>query len=377
MSKLHLLFLAIVTYNSIAYANQAALQVLPETDGVTIESRGSLYWLHFDADADSLWPTLKNFWATEGIALKQVQPKLGFMETEWTKDMETNTLLTILLSDQAPVRRERFRLRLERLPDNKGTRVFINHSGYGILFQEEAVYTGYLTPSPELEIEMLTRLALYSGADTEQPASTTQTAPIAQAAPATKTAPIAQPAPITKAAPVAQSVPTTKAAPVAQSVPTTKAAPVAQSAPAAQTVSPFITAPIQAISINDSQYEITLPGSLEFIRNKLVRALDRMNMEITDETSKTITAKVTIDATLKEVDDPSDWDIDDDSDLEEEGFSDYRNKPTGDSKPDTIVYILDLIVDESRVTIRISSHADNTDDGLGLSRFSRVLARNL
>ncbi len=195
---------------------------------------------------------------------------------------------------------------------------------------------------------MLSRLALYIGAGTGQPAATTQTAPVAQTAPATKTTPVAQSAPTTKAAPVTQ------------------------------TVSPFITAPIQAVSINASQYEIALPGSLEFIRNKLLRALDRMNMEITNQTSETITAKVTSDATLKDVDDPSDWDIDDDSDLEEPGFSDYRNKATGkDSKPDSIVYLLDLIVDESRVTIRIRSHADNTDDGLGLSRFSRVLARNL
>ncbi len=98
-------------------------------------------WLHFDADADSLWKKLKNFWASEGIALKQAQPELGFMETEWTKDMETNPLLTILLSDQAPVRRERFRLRLERLPDNKGTRVFINHSGYGISCLKKRLFT--------------------------------------------------------------------------------------------------------------------------------------------------------------------------------------------------------------------------------------------
>ncbi len=338
MPKLYLLFLALVTFNSIAYANQPATHVLPETDGVTIESRGSLYWLHFDADADSLWTTLKNFWATEGIALKQVQPQLGFMETEWTKDMETNPLLTIVLSDQAPVRRERFRLRMERLPDNKGTRVFINHSGYGILFKEEAVYTGYLAPSPELEIEMLSRLALYIGADSNQSTPTTQTVPVAQA------------------------IPTTKTTPAAQATPTTK------------TVTPFITAPIQAKSVNGEQYEITMPGSLEYVRNKLTRALDRMNMEITTETSETITAKVTSDATLKDADDPSDWEIDDDSDLEEEGFPDYRSK---DSKPDIVIYLLKLIVDESRVTIRISSHADSTDEGLGLVRFSRVLARNL
>lgn len=322
MCKLHILFLVLVTFNSIAYGGQAAhanedntLHISPEINGVSLESEGSLYWLHFDADADSLWPMLKDFWATEDIALKSEQPLLGFMETEWIKNMETNALLTILLSDQAPVRRERFRIRVERLPGDKGTRVFINHSGYGILLKDEAVYTGYLPTSPELEIEMLSRLALYSGAEAEQ---------------------------------------------------------------ASQIISSFSTAPSQVKQISKDQYEISIPGSVEFVRKKLVRALDRMDMDIKTETNETIIVKVTNNSKLEGADDPADWDIDDDSDLEEQGFSDYISKTAGkNSKPDNIIYLLGLIADESRVTISINSHADNTGNGMGLTRFSQSLARNL
>ncbi len=40
MSKLYLLFIALCTFNAIAYANQPAMHVLPETNGVSIESEG-------------------------------------------------------------------------------------------------------------------------------------------------------------------------------------------------------------------------------------------------------------------------------------------------------------------------------------------------
>ena len=165
MYKTAILFLALISGSTMLCAEP---KVAPAVNGVELQSEGSLYWLQFTKDADALWPMLKNFWSNEGITLKKENPVLGFMETDWTKDLLVERVLSILLSDQAPKRRERFRLRVERLPDNKGTRVFINHSAYGILFDEEATYTGYLPPSPQLEIEMLSRLARYSGASDEQ-----------------------------------------------------------------------------------------------------------------------------------------------------------------------------------------------------------------
>lgn len=260
MNQKSIFFIALLIFSCVAYGAQdsGAEVVLPPVDGVSLQSEGSLYWLQFEADADTLWPKLKNFWANEGIALEKEQPQLGFMETEWSKDLRVDKLLSILLSDQAPERRERFRLRVERLPDNKGTRVFINHSAYGILFDEEAVYSGYLPASPELELEMLSRLALYSGAD--------------------------------------QS--------------TIK-----------QSVSAFAVAKLQAEEISDTQYRIQTLGSKTFVHKKLLRVLDQMNADVSIKADGSVVATFNTAPDLG-VSDDEEWDIDDNSDLEASGFPD-------------------------------------------------------
>ncbi len=314
MYPLRVLFIVLLTFNSVFYAAQAGSankdRVLPEINGVSLQSAGSLYWLQFNENADSLWPKFKNFWANEGMTLKKEMPQLGFMETEWTVDLQTDKLLSILLSDQAPERRERFRLRLERLPDNKGTRVFINHSAYGILFDEEAVYTGYLPASPELEVEMLSRLALYSGANQSK---------------------------IT------------------------------------QVVSAFTVTKLEAEKISDNLYQIRVPGSSDFVHKKLLRVLDRMNADIKTGANGTIIATFGKLPTLAAADDEG-WEIDDNSDLEESGFPEQI---TRDNKPQHISYHITLSENKATTLVGISGQAGNTDDGAGFAKFSRSLARDL
>ncbi len=266
MRRFNLLFFVLLVFSSTAYGVQQE-KVLPETKGVSLQSEGALYWLQFDENVDSLWPKLKDFWANEGIALEKEQPQLGFIETEWTKDLLVDKLLSILLSDQAPERRERFRLRVERLPENNGSRVFINHSAYGILLDGEVTYTGYLSASSDLELEMLSRLALYSGADQTQ---------------------------ITQA------------------------------------VSSFAVEELQAEKINDKLYQIRVPGSKTFVHKKLFRVLDRMNADVGVKADGIVAVTFNEVPSLG-VSDDAGWGIDDSSDLEETGFSDQMvnsDKPT-------------------------------------------------
>ncbi len=309
MYKKAILFFALICGMSTLTAAPA---VAPAVDGVELRSEGSLYWLQFDQDADVLWPTLKNFWSNEGITLKKDDPLLGYMETDWTKDLLAERLLSIILSDQAPQRKERFRLRVERLPDNQGTRVFINHSAYGIMFDEEAVYTGYLPASPALEIEMLSRLALYSGASEEQ---------------------------------------------------------------ADQMVSSFSVQALKAERINADRYEITVPGSMDFVRNKLIRVLDRMDAQVDTKTAGKLVANFATEPEL--VDENAGWDIDDSSDLEESGFGDYIAANSDKNKPGKTDYLFDLREDKASIVIGISSAPDNTDQGMGLTRFSQTIAKKL
>jgi len=309
MYKAAILFLVLISGSSLLHAEQ---KVAPAVDGVTLQSEGSLYWLKFDEDADTLWPMLKNFWSNEGITLKKEKPLLGFMETDWTKDLLVERFLSILLSDQAPERRERFRLRVERLPENQGTRVFINHSGYGILMDEEAVYTGYLPASPQLEIEMLSRLARYSGASEEQ---------------------------------------------------------------ADQMVSSFSVHELKAERINADRYDINVPGSLDFVRNKLIRVLDRMDAEVDTTAADRLVAR--FDKTPEIVDENAGWDIDDNSDLEESGFGEYIPSASDKNQPEKLAYRFDLADKNASVVVSVSSAPDNTDKGIGLSSFSQTVAKKL
>ncbi len=309
MYKTAILFLALISGSTLLCAEQ---KVAPAVDGVELRSEGSLYWLQFNKDADALWPVLKNFWSNEGITLEKEKPLLGYMETDWTKDLLVERMLSVLLSDQAPERRERFRLRVERLPDNQGTRVFINHSAYGIMLDEEAVYTGYLPASPQLEIEMLSRLAMYSGASEEQ---------------------------------------------------------------ADRMVSSFSVDELKAERINADRYDISVPGSIDFVRKKLIRVLDRMDAEVDTETASKIVANFAKAPELE--DDNAGWDIDDSSDLEESGFDNYLQAGLNKDQPLKLAYQFNLSAKKSSVVISVSSATDNSDKGLGLSRFSQTIAKKL
>jgi len=190
--------------------------VIHPTTGIELKTQGSLYWLEFDADTSSLWPVLKEFWSTEGIELESEQPALGYMQTRWINDASlSKKASSVLFSDSAPELRERFRLRVEPLPNNKGSRVFIHHTSYGILLDEEAVYTGYLPPSPQLEIEMLSRLALFTGADKNS---------------------------------------------------------------IHQTVKRYQPTQFLASATKNNAYEIHIPGTARFVHDRLIQALDRMDI---------------------------------------------------------------------------------------------------
>ncbi len=327
MYKIYVLFSLLVTFGTASAATgQKMATVLPSVQGVSLESDGSLYWLHFAADADALWPRLKDFWAHEGIALKQSNPELGYMETKWIVQTQKNPLLAILLSDQAPDRRERFRLRLQRLPEHRGTRVFIYHSAYGILLKDDAVYTGYLPPNPQLEIEMLERLALYSRASTK--VSTTS-------------------AVVGKPQQTSQQL--------------------------ERKVASYHVDNLQAKPLSQHQYGIEVPGSIALVRKKLIRTLDRMNINIISATDATNTLLVKLtDATkLNQNTDTTDWEIDEDSDLE------APVREVAITVADSIQYWLVLDKEKSSVIVNIRSQEDNTDKGKGLARFSQLLAKGL
>jgi len=304
-------------YSGAIYSGQNT-EVLPATQGVKLESDSSLYWLHFDKDADAVWSILKKFWEKEGIEIDKENMQLGYMQTKWVEDPSSDKFRSFLLSDKAPEYRERFRLRIERLQNNAGSRVYIYHSSYGILLDEEAVYTGYLPPSPELEIEMLTRLALFSGVSKTQ---------------------LKQP------------------------------------------VSTYIPVKLQAAAIENNQFEILMPGSLEFVSKKLNSALERLNLKFEEKSGGTLVVSNEnyVDLTDKNIEqERKEWSIDDSSDLEEDGFDYDPEKDKPQKQVDQ--YAINLTQNKSAVTIRLHHFTKNDlskSDYLELKKFSQAVARNL
>jgi outer membrane protein assembly factor BamC len=149
--------------------------VLIQPAGIYIEQEGDRRWLVVEQDAGQLWPKVREFWASNGLPLKREDPRIGIMETDWLEnraDIPAGYLRDLLKSVldvaySAPTR-DRFRVRLEKIPD--GTAVYLTHYGVEEVSrggvgqrQTEDVIWQNRPRDPELEAEMLNRLMVYLG----------------------------------------------------------------------------------------------------------------------------------------------------------------------------------------------------------------------
>ena len=141
--------------------------VSPMFQGLEVKSNDGLTWLEIQQDPDALWPTLKEFWAHEGIRLYRNEPLLGFMETEWVKEYDPrndDSFLVKMFTKLSPDRLDKFRMRVERIEDREASRVFISHRGLEVQIHDEGGTSWRQRASnPELEREMFNRLVLFAG----------------------------------------------------------------------------------------------------------------------------------------------------------------------------------------------------------------------
>jgi outer membrane protein assembly factor BamC len=141
-----------------------------------IERAGSERWLVTGLTPEQLWPQLRAFWQERGFTLTTDDPAAGVMETDWAENRAKLPLdpirsavgkaLDFLYSTGE---RDRFRTRVERSADGKGSEVYISHRGM------EEVYNGSgenrnstvwqpRPADPQLEAAMLSRLMVKLGA---------------------------------------------------------------------------------------------------------------------------------------------------------------------------------------------------------------------
>ena len=164
--------------------------VLPHVDGMHIERDGSERWLVVDQPPEKLWPLIRDFWLENGFLLRTERPDVGIMETNWLErhpsfgDGPARNLLSRAIEMMSSTGlRDKFRTRLERTPDGKGTEIYISEQGL------EEVYTsatnGVTTSTtqwqprpndPGVEAEYLRRLMVRLGEQPQRATEMVQTA---------------------------------------------------------------------------------------------------------------------------------------------------------------------------------------------------------
>jgi outer membrane protein assembly factor BamC len=146
--------------------------ILPQNPKVTMQRDGQSRWLVVEAAIEPVWDKVYQFCLNNGLELERIEPQIGIMETGWLEnraDIPQDLLRNLLgsLGDviySAPTR-DKFRIRLERAPNQEHTEIYLTHSG----MQEVATNNDQFAwqpraSNPELEIELLNRLILALGA---------------------------------------------------------------------------------------------------------------------------------------------------------------------------------------------------------------------
>ena len=152
--------------------NQLETTITPKFNGIRVVSYAGESWLEIDNPVEYVWPRAQEFFEREGIALVDVRPLLGYMETEWTTKFSPEAgFFKSIFQRIEPDRKHKFRLRAERMDDDSKTRIYIAHSQiekqvFGE-FSEEIIWVS--RPGDiEVEREMLARMALFAGLDKEK-----------------------------------------------------------------------------------------------------------------------------------------------------------------------------------------------------------------
>lgn len=133
---------------------------------------GAQWWLNIPGKPGQSWEKLKAFWAQTGLDLQRENLELGVIETKWTENKAGVPMSSILRkafeSIYSNSTRDKFVMRLEPglAPDT--TDIFLTHRGMEQVAKDEGVNWFPRPSDPELEVEMLKRLAAYLGAPEEK-----------------------------------------------------------------------------------------------------------------------------------------------------------------------------------------------------------------
>lgn len=160
---------------------QGAGGVLPQVENIRLERAGSERWLVVHEPPEKVWPLVRDFWQERGFLIKHESPEAGVMETDWAENranLPQDFIRGLLgrFADQiySTSERDKFRTRLDRSPDGKGTEVYISHRGMREVYtsnergNEGQTVWQSRDPDPGLEAEFLRLLMVRMGAHDER-----------------------------------------------------------------------------------------------------------------------------------------------------------------------------------------------------------------
>lgn len=170
-----------------------ATPVVATSQVARIEREGQQRWLAVDLPPEQVYPVVRDFWPSVGLALERDDPTLGIFETVWSEnrakipqDIIRRTIGRVFDNMWSTGERDRFRTRLERTPKNT-TEIFISHRGMEEVYTTVAKDSTTWQPrasNPELEAEMLQRLLLRFTPNAGQATMVAANAPAAAGRPA-------------------------------------------------------------------------------------------------------------------------------------------------------------------------------------------------
>lgn len=150
--------------------------------GMRFVRDGALFWLETDAPAEEVWTDVRNFFVKVGFEIKNEQPLIGRMITNWKDNRvkaEGDWFSNLLSKAFGAELKDRYFIRIERDTASNGSKIFIRHQGLQEVVdggeEELGLSTDVVTTSwairpsdPELEVEMLMRFMTYRGVDETQ-----------------------------------------------------------------------------------------------------------------------------------------------------------------------------------------------------------------
>ncbi len=150
--------------------------VLPQLANMHVVRDGEERWLVVDNETpDRLWGLVKDFWQENGFLVRTDMPAAGVMETDWAEKRANlpqggirGVLNKYLGQAYETSARDKFRTRMERTADGKGSEIYISHRGMEEIISNEKNATTVWQPRPSdpgLEAEFLRRLMVRLGAD--------------------------------------------------------------------------------------------------------------------------------------------------------------------------------------------------------------------